>query len=263
MAEGRASRLNKALLASGGGMCPMRGSGAAAASHGDSASSSSDQMVDDDRPFINPRNMMPSMLNDALPSDNVAFDKTREVSSIPKTGEDVGTSWVYPSPQQFYNALRRRGKVDEQDQLEKGNTMDSVVFAHNVTNERTWSEILEWEKLHYEKCKDPSLLSFVGKSEELSAGGYFSKYFRRRGAPFDRHDWLVDRCGTQQVRYIIDYYDDPDAADTHGLDISLVTRPAPDSFQNLYDRLRKPFWDRFGPGGLAGGGGNPDGASKP
>jgi hypothetical protein len=24
-------------------------------------------------------------------------------------------------------------------------------------------------------------------------------------APFDRHDWIVDRCGTK-VRYIIDFY---------------------------------------------------------
>ncbi len=24
--------------------------------------------------------------------------------------------------------------------------------------------------------------------------------------PFDRHDWIVDRCG-KDVRYIIDYYD--------------------------------------------------------
>ena len=23
--------------------------------------------------------------------------------------------------------------------------------------------------------------------------------------PFDRHDWVVDRCGTE-VRYIIDFY---------------------------------------------------------
>lgn len=24
--------------------------------------------------------------------------------------------------------------------------------------------------------------------------------------PFDRHDWIVDRCG-REVRYVIDYYD--------------------------------------------------------
>ncbi|CAD7965682.1 unnamed protein product [Amoebophrya sp. A120] len=253
MAESRGSRLNKALLS---GSCPMmRGSGEKAASHGDAAvaedktfeqmkSLEEQQLKQIQSAGINPRNMMPIMANQSLPSDKVAFDKSREVSSIPKTGESTGTTWVYPSPQQFYNALRRRGKVDEQDELEKGNTMDSIVFAHNVTNEQTWTEILDWEhKLHYDRCKDPTLLSFVGKSEELSLGGHFSNYFRARGAPFDRHDWLVDRCGLEQVRYIIDYYDDPHANDQHGLDISLVTRPAPDSVQNVWDILRKPYYD--------------------
>ena len=27
--------------------------------------------------------------------------------------------------------------------------------------------------------------------------------------PFDRHDWYVDRCGTE-VRYVIDFYFDDD-----------------------------------------------------
>ena len=29
--------------------------------------------------------------------------------------------------------------------------------------------------------------------------------------PFDRHDWYVDRCGTE-VRYVIDFYFDDDKA---------------------------------------------------
>ena len=92
------------------------------------------------------------------------------------------------------------------------------------------------------RCTDPTLLSFVGKSEELSALAKFSKWFQKRGAPFDRHDWVVDRCGLERVRYIIDYYDDPQANDEYGLDISLVTRPAPDSVGNIWDRVRRPFW---------------------
>lgn len=31
--------------------------------------------------------------------------------------------------------------------------------------------------------------------------------------PFDRHDWYVDRCGTE-VRYVIDFYFDDDKAGT-------------------------------------------------
>ena len=33
------------------------------------------------------------------------------------------------------------------------------------------------------------------------------------GLPFDRHDWIVDRCG-QEVRYVIDFYFDDDKAGT-------------------------------------------------
>jgi cytochrome c heme-lyase len=57
--------------------------------------------------------------------------------------------------------------------------------------------------------------------------------------PFDRHDWVVDRCGTQ-VRYVIDFYGgapDPKAPVSFYLDVR------PDlSFQGISDRL-KMFWN--------------------
>lgn len=98
--------------------------------------------------------------------------------------------------------------MSEEDKLEEDNTMNAIIYAHNITNERTWTEILEWEAMHYAKCNKPSLLRFVGRSEDLSPRAYVSKLFYKRGAPFDRHDWVVDRCGLEQVRYVIDYYDD-------------------------------------------------------
>lgn len=53
--------------------------------------------------------------------------------------------------------------------------------------------------------------------------------------PFDRHDWIVDRCG-KDVRYIIDYYDGglPDENYKFAL---LDVRPAMDSPQNVWDRM--------------------------
>lgn len=30
--------------------------------------------------------------------------------------------------------------------------MDDVVYAHNVTNERSWKAVLDWEKLHSKSC---------------------------------------------------------------------------------------------------------------
>merc|ERR1712112_144424 len=94
------------------------------------------------------------------------------------------------------------------------------------------------EAMYMDQCKDPSLLRFVGRSEDYSPKAWFSRFFFARGKPFDRHDWYVDRCGTT-VRYVIDYYDDPSAGNE--LDISLDTRPALDSLQSVVDRIRFSF----------------------
>lgn len=62
--------------------------------------------------------------------------------------------------------------------------------------------------------------------------GYFCSY----ELPFDRHDWIVDRCG-KDVRYIIDYYDGA-MVDEHYRFALLDVRPAMDSAENIYDRAR-------------------------
>lgn len=142
---------------------------------------------------------------------------------------------MYPSPQQFYHALLRRNKEAE------AGTMDSVVFAHNVTNERSWQKVMEWERLHEKVCADPSLIRFVGRSEDLSWGAWWSSRYSYRGAPFDRHDWFVDRCGLKTVRYVIDYYDDPRNLDD-GIEITVEARPAVDDLSAILDRMRRPVW---------------------
>ena len=59
--------------------------------------------------------------------------------------------------------------------------------------------------------------------------------------PFDRHDWIVDRCG-KEVRYIIDYYDGgPVDPESHRFAI-LDVRPAMDSFENVWDRMVVAWW---------------------
>lgn len=182
---------------------------------------------------IDPRNMMPVFPQTPSAEQTLALSRDRETSSIPKADEHG--NWVYPSPQQFYHALQRKNKEVEAE------AMDAVVHVHNVTNENTWNHILEWEKLHHRECATPRLLRFLGRSEDLSWGAWWSKRLSYRGTPFDRHDWFVDRCGLQVVRYIIDYYDDPNAADRN-LQITIEARPALDSFGAAVDRLRRPLW---------------------
>ena len=54
--------------------------------------------------------------------------------------------------------------------------------------------------------------------------------------PFDRHDWIVDRCG-KDVRYIIDYYDGELNIENYQFSL-LDVRPAFDSFGAAWDRSR-------------------------
>lgn len=65
-------------------------------------------------------------------------------------------------------------------------------------------------------------------------------FFSRYKLPFDRHDWVVDRCG-EQVRYVIDFYAGspiPGKPASFYLDV----RPALDSFVSFKDRFL--YWWR-------------------
>ena len=65
--------------------------------------------------------------------------------------------------------------------------------------------------------------------------------FAGRKAPFDRHDWLVDRCGKEQVRYVVDFYDGSVSPGQLGVPICIDARPALDSWSSLKDRLTRYF----------------------
>jgi cytochrome c heme-lyase len=86
----------------------------------------------------------------------------------------------------------------------------------------------------------------MGRPDELSPKARFKMLFSHP-APFDRHDWTVDRGG-KEVRYIIDYYHDESAIENdqrpqHLKDISSMqsikvdVRPALDSIESVLDRL--------------------------
>lgn len=57
--------------------------------------------------------------------------------------------------------------------------------------------------------------------------------------PFDRHDWIVDRCG-KDVRYVIDFYN---AAPVQNATVGMYldVRPALDSLEAVVDRLKMQF----------------------
>lgn len=175
---------------------------------------------------VNPKNMMPTNLPQTpAEGQQKPLSTDRVSSSIPTTS---GATWKYPSPQQFFNALKRKEKNPEED------AMDSVVYVHNFVNEETWKKVLDWELK--QGCTEPSLLRFHGRSEELSPLARVKQLWL--GRPFDRHDWYIDRCGTGSVRYIIDYYDAPSE---DGLDIQIDVRPALDSLSAAWTRMLRLF----------------------
>ena len=159
----------------GASACPVRGGAAAVG--------------------VDPGNMMKAggERNLPAPMQQMPLDTTRQVSTIPKSDynpdhqDNEKQLWEYPSPQMFFNAMRRKGyQPSEQD-------MSMVVAIHNAVNERAWSEVLDWENMHKSSCGQPKLLKFEGRPKDITPRARLKSWLGY-ALPFDRHDWTVDRC---------------------------------------------------------------------
>jgi len=193
---------------------------------------------------IDPTNNMPYNPNqEPGPEQRFPLTSRRVQSSIPKGNTD--STWSYPSPQMFYNSMKRKGKGED---VHEGD-VTTIVAIHNNMNERTWKLVKEWEdKLH--PGSNPKLLRFTGRPDELSPIARM-KVLLGGPEPFDRHDWTVQREDGTNVRYIIDYYYDEERSkldkvpDLHSEDkvksIDLVVRPAIDSVESAIDRVKFPL----------------------
>lgn len=100
----------------------------------------------------------------------------------------------------FFEAMKRKGyNSDERD-------MKTIVPIHNAVNERAWKEIRLWEVPFCDDCPlGPQLSAFQGLGTTTPSPRARLNSFLGYTAPFDRHDWVVDRCG-KRVDYIIDFY---------------------------------------------------------
>uniref|UniRef100_A0A452H4V7 Holocytochrome c-type synthase n=1 Tax=Gopherus agassizii TaxID=38772 RepID=A0A452H4V7_9SAUR len=195
--------------------------------------SSTSQMKDD----IDPRNMMPPP--NQMPSPNQPFPLStiREESSIPRAHSEQ--KWVYPSEQMFWNAMLRKGWRWKDDDINPKD-MNNIIKIHNQNNEQAWKEILKWEALHAAECPcGPSLIRFGGKAKEYSPRARIRSWMGYE-LPFDRHDWIIDRCG-KEVRYVIDYYDGGEVDKNYQFTI-LDVRPAFDSLSAVWDRMKVAWW---------------------
>lgn len=179
---------------------------------------------------INPLNQMPTLSQHQISANQaVRLPTDREISTIPKS-QGEGGNWEYPSAQQLYNAMVRKGYS------QSGEHVESMLSVHNFLNEQAWSEILAWES-DAAPGTTPSLTRFTGRPSTLSPKAYFYSTVYGGQTPFDRHDWYVDRGG-REVRYVIDYYDAPNDEDGNGV-FYLDIRPALDSPSAAYTRIKK------------------------
>lgn len=179
---------------------------------------------------------MSSPNNQPAPDQSKSLDTQRAASTIPIAADDRpghqepdAPVWMYPSQQMFYNAMRRKGWNPSEDD------MQAVVAIHNGVNERAWSEVVQWERLHSNRCRSPRLKRFAGRPQDYSPKARLLNFLGYK-LPFDRHDWVVDRCG-REVRYVVDFYN---AAPLPHMPIAmhLDVRPALDSPSAVWDRLR-------------------------
>ncbi|KAF2731358.1 hypothetical protein EJ04DRAFT_536677 [Polyplosphaeria fusca] len=221
---------------------------------------------------LNPLNNMPFDLSNSRASEQKHdLPLSREASTIPKAD---GSLWEYPSPQQMYNAMLRKGYTDT-----PVDAVESMVSIHNFLNEGAWAEVVGWERRFsrglaegYRICKrgeenasiavgqdnpfdttwtdketpPPKLLRFTGrpgdatpKSQMLQWLGWAWPAKFETAPPFDRHDWFVERCGPsgcEEVRYVIDYYEgDPEP--TGEPVFYLDVRPAIDGPRPAVERI--------------------------
>ncbi|KAI0675479.1 cytochrome c and c1 heme-lyase [Trametes maxima] len=189
--------------------------------------------ISHDTDQLNPLNQMPTLSQAPAAHQESELPTDRETSSIPR---DEGSRWEYPSPQQFYNALVRKGWETPEEHVE------TMVQIHNFLNEQAWLEILKWERKENPE-DNPQLARFKGRPGELSpkarfwlfAGWLLPSRFNTE-PPFDRHDWIVRRRGGEEVRYVIDYYSAPPEPDGSPV-FSLDVRPALDSVGSIKQRI--------------------------
>lgn len=86
---------------------------------------------------LNPLNQMPTLAQERAPGQTTDLPLDRETSSIPRARDS--SKWEYPSAQQFYNALVRKGWETPEEHVQV------MVDIHNFLNEEAWQEILKWE----------------------------------------------------------------------------------------------------------------------
>ncbi|RMZ85838.1 hypothetical protein DV737_g409, partial [Chaetothyriales sp. CBS 132003] len=119
---------------------------------------------------------------------------TAPANAEQETGRHSSGNWIYPSESQFYHAVLAKNTASSPDALLA--SISHIVPIHNAVNERAWSLIKAWEA------------PFHGRGAgALTPRAKWNSWVLGYKTPFDRHDWVVERCDGQKVEYVIDFYE--------------------------------------------------------
>lgn len=194
--------------------------------------------------------LLPASLEEAAkhaqsphPGQRLPLSTHRIESSIPRgaaeetphhqLGADT-SRWVYPSEQQVFNAMKRKGweRVEEE-------SIPSFLQIHNSVNERSWRLLQEWEK-----PTEIKLVRFEGRPKDLTPKAWIWSRLLLQPEPFDRHDWYIDNGVQTDKRYVLDFYMNEDTRT--GLPrVDIDVRPALDSPAAVVSRAQRLVMDLF------------------
>ncbi|KAL7813575.1 cytochrome c/c1 heme-lyase [Trichoderma aethiopicum] len=178
-----------------------------------------------------PRSFTP--LDESCPVDHGASANPPSNAELESGADAASGNWVYPSEKMFFEAMKRKGyDAREVD-------MKTVVPIHNAVNERAWQQIKEWEApyLAESKCSGPKLASFANKSTRMTPTARINTILGYT-APFDRHDWVIDRCGVR-VDYVIDFYAGRPGGTTGAPSFYLDVRPKLNTLEGVKMRVMR------------------------
>ena len=182
-----------------------------------------------------PRGEKPVNENDGDDKNNNSNNLPAHQIQISKlNGNDNGNgkennTWVYPSEQQVFNAMQRKGWKGVEEE-----SIPSFLQVHNSVNERSWKDVCKWEEPN-----KIELVRFEGRPKDLSPKAWFLSKFLFQDKPFDRHDWYVSNDTQEEKRYVLDFYMTDTTSRSDGMmmpRVEIDVRPALDNPEAFVQR---------------------------
>jgi cytochrome c heme-lyase len=88
------------------------------------------------------------------------------------------------------------------------------------------------------RCGGPRLASFSGLASSPTPRARFNTLLGYQ-PPFDRHDWVVDRCG-KKIEYVIDFYGGKNEQQAgKALNFYLDVRPKLNTWEGVKTRIMR------------------------